>query len=383
VSPLQETIRIALSLSDNQIALMQGPALALPMLLAAAPIGLAIDRYTRVRLLLFFSVLGVLGSALTAMASGIATLFIGRALAGLAAPATVITASSLIGDLYAPAQRGRANMIVAVGQVAGMSAAFALGGKLLAMFGTDSDGWRFAMWWLAAPLLLVVCALMAMREPPRTSLVRSSLSVTNAFTALGHYRSVIAPLMVGVVLVGIADGAALIWAAPVFARQFALSPDRIGAIVGAALLVSGIFGPIAGGLLADFCQRSGGPRRTVTALSVLAMLGIPAGLFAFAPSATLAGVLFAVFITIGAGVSVMVTTLCTVVIPNELRGLCMALLFAASLLFGLGLAPLTVSLISGALGGPAAIGHALACVCVLSSACGVFAFAYGKRAGDW
>src|SRR5207249_1508965 len=51
ISPLQETMRIALSMSDNQMALLQGPVIGIPITLAAVPLGLLIDRYSRVRLL--------------------------------------------------------------------------------------------------------------------------------------------------------------------------------------------------------------------------------------------------------------------------------------------------------------------------------------------
>src|SRR6202795_205982 len=64
VNPLQETIRDALALTDNQIALLQGPALALPMIAAAVPLGLLIDRYSRVRLLLALTTSDIVGGGL-------------------------------------------------------------------------------------------------------------------------------------------------------------------------------------------------------------------------------------------------------------------------------------------------------------------------------
>src|SRR5882762_5168807 len=74
LSPLQEAMRAALSFSDNEVAILQGPALAIPMALAAIPLGLVIDRYSRVRLLLVLSIVDLLGSVLTARASHFAIL---------------------------------------------------------------------------------------------------------------------------------------------------------------------------------------------------------------------------------------------------------------------------------------------------------------------
>jgi predicted MFS family arabinose efflux permease len=80
LGPLQETLRGALSLDDNQIALLQGPALAFPMLLIAVPLGLIIDRRSRVKLLFFLALFALLGSLLTAVAPNFAVLFAARAL---------------------------------------------------------------------------------------------------------------------------------------------------------------------------------------------------------------------------------------------------------------------------------------------------------------
>lgn len=201
----------------------------------------------------------------------------------------------------------------------------------------------------------------------------------DAFLELWSYRAVIAPLLGGVVIIDIAYGAAYLWAAPAMSRRFTLSAGRVGAIVGAVLLVSGILGPIAGGLLADICQRSGGPRRTMAVLALLALAGVPFGLFALAPDVSSAGVSLAIFLTLLPAISLMVTTLCTVVIPNELRGLCIALLNAVCDSFAFMLAPVLVSVLSGALGGPSMLARAVAIACGVTAVMGAVTFALGRR----
>jgi MFS family permease len=378
VSPLQESLRIALTLSDNQIALLQGFALALPLTVTAIPLGLVIDRYSRVRLLLFLAVNSVIGSLLTALASNFALLFAARCLVGLSAYATTIAVLSIIADLYTQAQRGRANMVMALGQVGGMAAAFALGGLLLATQSAPS-GWRWAMTCLTAPLLPVTLLTLAIREPARIGVHVENPSARDAFAELWRYRSIIAPLLTGMVMVVIADGAAMVWVAPTLSRRFALPPDRTGAIMAMVLLVSGIVGPIIAGTLADLSHRSGGPRRTISVLCCLASLSVPAGLFAVAPGVADGSILLILFMSIGAAVSVTVTTLFTIVIPNELRGLCMSLVAAVGVFFGLGLAPLTVSVLSGVIGGPDSTGKALSLVCVISSLLGAVPFVLARR----
>ncbi len=379
LSPLQEAMRVGLTLSDNQMAVLQGVALALPVVLITLPLGALVDRCSRVRLLWVFSLLGFAGSVLTALASGFGALFFARCLTGVTAPATWIAASSLIGDLYAPAQRGRSTMVVAIGQFAGMAAAFGLGGELLTVLGATPGGWRRTMLWLASPIIPVIVALLAMREPPRTGVTLHNPAIRDSVRELWGFRKVIAPLFVGIVMLEIALGAVFTWTAPAFSRHYALTPDQIGGVMALALGVSGVLGPLLGGLIADYCQRTGGPRRTIAALCALVLLSTPAGLFATVPEVATAITLAIFFMTIVSAILVTGTTLFTIVVPNEVRGLCMAALTGASVLCGLGLSPLTVSLLSGALGGPAMIGQALAVNCLLAGLIGGVSFALGRR----
>lgn len=360
------------------MSLLQGPALALPLVLAAVPLGLCVDRYSRVRLLLLATLLSAIGTVCTALASSFGLLLIARTLVGLAAPATAIAAYSLLADLYSSAQRGRATTVVMLGQVGGSSLAFALGGEVLSRFSDASSGWRWTMIYMAALLVPIIALTFSLREPTRVDQINSKPRARDIWPQLRPYRSFIITLVAGMAMVNLADGAALVWAAPTLSRNFGLHSDRIGTVMALALLVGGILGPMAGGILADTCQRSGGPRRTMTALSVLALLGAPAGCFAAFPEVVTAGLLLALFLLIGSAISVMVTALSVVVIPNELRGLCMSVEFAAGALFGLGLAPMTVSLLSGAIGGPAAIGKALSIVCAVTGLAGAALFAHSR-----
>jgi hypothetical protein len=117
------------------------------------------------------------------------------------------------------------------------------------------------------------------------------------------------------------------------------------------LLMSGVGGPILGGMLADYCQRTGGVSRTMSVLITCAVVCIPAGLFSVMPHVAWASAELVMLLTIGAAISVMVTSIALVALPNELRGLCVSLKFAAGALFGLGVAPLAVSRLSLLTGG--------------------------------
>lgn len=379
LNPIQEAMRVALGLTDNQIALLQGPALALPMVIAAIPLGLIIDRYSRVRLLVIFAASNLVGSVLTAVAPSFEVLVAARGLVGLTAIAINPVTLSLIADLYEPTHRGRSTMLMGLSQTAGPAAAFALGGVLLARGNPAGNEWRSVMLWLTSPLVPMVLAALALREPRRTGGILPQRSTREAFAAVWRFRRAITPLSVGIVLVELSLGAPLVWSAPVLSRSFALQPDRIGAIMASVMLVSGIAGPLAGGYLADFCQRTGGSRRAMCALLLLSLLSAPAGLFAILPQVTSTSVVLVIFMTLISAICVMGTTLFTIVIPGELRGLCMGLFTAATVLFNVGLAPVMVSALSGPLGGMPMIGTSLALVCIITCLAGAAAFAAGLR----
>lgn len=379
LGPLQEAIRASMAFSDNQMAMLQGVSRALPLILGAVPLGLLTDRYSRVRLLLLFAILDVLADVGTAASCNFAWLFTFRCLVGLVWSATLVLTISLVADLFEPAARGRATMVMGIGQVAGSSIAFALGGALLGVFGRDPHAWQLSMIWLGAPLCLAIFSVLLMREPPRARPITAASPIPKAFIELWKYRTMVVPMLGGLMVVDVAFGAAYIWAAPVFSRKFALAPDRVGAIMAMVLLLSGFVGPLTGGFLADSCQRAGGPHRSIVILCGLAALSAPLGLFALASGFGLASVCLTGFLTLVPAISLMTTTLCTIVIPGALHGLSIALLNAASVLCGYVIAPIAVSMLSHTAGGPTHIGDAVAIVCITASALGASIFALGAR----
>jgi hypothetical protein len=104
-----------------------------------------------------------------------------------------------------------------------------------------------------------------------------------------------------------------------------------------------------------------------------------AGLFAIAPGPALTAAALVVFLATGVAINVIVITLVTILLPNEVRGLSVSVLWAVGALFGLGLAPLTVSLLSELLGGPSRVGAALSMVCVATGLVAAVTFAVGRR----
>ena len=379
VGPLQEAMRIDLSMSDDQVAVLQGIALAIPMAIGSIPLGLLVDRYSRARLFFLFTLLNVAATVLTALAADFWLLFVARLVVGVSMAGILIAVYSVVADLFTPQTRGRSAMALAFGEIAGAPAAFALGGYLLTQVSSDSQAWRTALLWMTPPLLIVALLMLALQEPPRTGVVVRTPSLREVWPKLLRKRSLIAPLLLARILVWVADGAVVIWAAPTLTRSFHLSAARVAGIIGGLFLVSGLLSPLLGGLLADFCQRKGGPRLTMIALASLALLSAPAALFGVTQDLTQTCVLLGAFLTLGYSLHLAALAVGTIVIPGELRGVYLAMTVTAAAVFGTGVAPLAVSTVSRCIGGAEKIGMALTLVCFCTSLVSAAIFALGSR----
>jgi predicted MFS family arabinose efflux permease len=378
VSPLQEGMRTALSLSDMDMSLLQGPALSLPIVLLAIPLGFLIDRLPRVRLLLLLAACNMMGCFLTVFASSFLQLFVARAVVGLTTTALTITGFSLLADLFPAEQRGRAKAAIGVGQQVATSVAFAAGGALLTLYGLN-NGWQWALFWLTCPLLVAVTLLMlAMREPPRVGGKLQQPSSRDSLAEIWQCRATILPVLGAIFFIEVSVFAWLTWAAPSLARGFDLPPARVGALMATATVAGGLVGPIFGGMLADWCQRTGGPRLTLTLLMILPLLSACGASFSMAPTVVSAGALLIFFNLMVTATISMGTTLFMIVVPNELRGVCLSLL-AVSASIGATIGPVMVSALSAATSSSAQIGVSLSIVCAASSVLCAAMFLLARR----
>jgi MFS family permease len=378
LGPLQEMIRVALNLTDRQIALLQGPALYLPPMLVGIPLGLLIDRFSRTRLLTIFTALEIVGTVVTALASNFAVLLLARALIGSMQTANSMNASALIAERVSPSRRGRTFMILAVLQIASTSAAFTLGGELAAYFDHTLNGWRWSMLGLTIPLTLVFLLTLCIRDLPRASSIPRILGWRATSAALWHYRTKLATLSFGYFIVAVGYTAALVWTAPILARYFKLAPDRIGSLMGIVLLISGLLGPLLGGTLADLCQRTGGPRRLISLMMILSLVQVPSGFYGVMPNVPLLALLLFVLCSLCYVKGIICTTVASLIVPEELLGVTFGALNVLSAILS-STAPVAVSVLAERIGGIPGIREGLTSVCVITSLVGVAIFAVGRR----
>ncbi len=385
---VQEGAKAELHLSDYTLSLIQGLSAALPLALFSIPIGIWVDRHNRVRIMLLLVATFVLGTLLTAFAQSVLLLFVARMLTGIGTTGALTAALSLCADLCAPAQRGRALLIVNLGKSLGQALAFGLTGALFGIFvhGGAPDWFWQATPWRSAHLALAILGaifvipLFLLREPARREVAASTHAPFRIVTAeLWARRAFLIPLFMGQVSVVMADAAAAIWAAPVLSRSFGLQPDQFAGWMGPLIFVAGLLGAIIGGFSADWGQKSGRQGGLLIGAVVAAAIGIPAALFPIAPSVPVFAVALGTLILCGSITGVVASVALTVLIPNELRGLCIGAFIAIAGLIGFGLAPTLVAAASSLFGGESHLDQGLAAVGAVTSALSLIAFFFAMR----
>ncbi len=376
-SPLQEAAKAELGLSDRQLGLLQGVAVAVPLALFALPLGRMTDSGRRVPLLMALAAAWTLGTIATAFAPEFWSLFAARMLAGLGLLAIPV-AISIGADLSTPETRGRSMFVLGVGKTIGQAAAFALGGALFAwaisrtgVFGLSP--WRAVhlVFGLASALLLI--PLMTLKEPPRHEVGGGGQALGPAMRAIWERRAFLGPLYLGYTAVIMADVAAAVWAAPVLQRFYGQEPADFAGWMGAVLLGSGVLGGLLGGVLADLGHRSRMRGGLMAGAVVAAVAGTPAAAFAIMPSVPLFALALGALLLAGAVMGLITATAMALVIPNEIRGVCLAFLMIVGGVVGFGVAPTLVTFGSDALGGEQHLAQALTVVGVTASAFSVLA----------
>ena len=246
---VQESAKAELDLSDDALALIQGLGAAVPMVLFSVPVGILVDRRNRVRLTMGLAVLWTLGTLLTAFAPSAGWLTAARMLVGIGSTGSLTAALSLCADFCAPAQRGKAMLIVNLGKALGVALGFALTGWLFGLLSdhaapgwlADVAPWRSTHVLLAMISAMLIVPLLLLREPIRREVEASTNAPFRVVAAeLWSRRAFLIPLFAGQIAVVMADVAAGVWVAPVLSRDFGLSPQEFAGWVGALMFGTGV-----------------------------------------------------------------------------------------------------------------------------------------------
>jgi len=306
-------------LSDRERGVLAGLAYGLSFSVAAIPFGIAVDRYSRRKLMTFALSMWSGATALCACASGFWSLLIGRAAVGMAEAGGSPTGMSLLSDYFDERRRATAIGIWYISSGLGLSIAFFVGGWLI-----QHHGWRAAFLAAGLPgLVLAPVLFFTVREPvrghaelrpdrqaaPGTSL-RERIGTLVARPGLMH--CIVAIVLIATGIYGMSS-----WVTSFLMRSHGVAIKDAGIIVAIAYGVLGSAGGIAVGFTADWLNRRRGgfdPARTallgafipvataITGVAAMSVASLPVCiLFLFLCgffSASYNGPIYAVIVTI-------------------------------------------------------------------------------------
>jgi MFS family permease len=345
---LMTPIQAAFHLSDTQMGILQGVALNMCFGLAALPLGLLIDRGTRIRIICVALVSWTSFTVLTGLCDDFWQLFACRMGVGLSEAGLAPAAYSLIADLYAPRDRATATSVFYGASLLGISASLALGGATIGWIANNVQYfplgfsampyWRLSFVAATLPAVVLAILLLMVAEPARHSEVDPRIDGGKEVSLskfLGENWVTLTCLLGGLVTVSVGVDALLTWMPTILVRAYGLSPANsgkwlglavgIGSVggIGLAAVLNRVFQKRRGALACLQGLRIGAP---VSALALAGLLVVPSvdGVLVLVALHTL----FA-FVAIGGG-QVLVMN----VAPNHLRGRIFAIYSFVSVVIG-------------------------------------------------
>jgi MFS family permease len=242
------------------------------------------------------------------------------------------------------------------------------------------EAWRSVHIIFGAAVGLMSLLLLRLPEPARRELGDAPTAAFGpAMRELWTRRAFLIPLFIGQIGVVMADVAATGWAAPILSRNYGQKPEQFAVWMFGVIILSGIFGSLLGGVVADRGTKSRKRGGLLIGAVIASGVSIPAALFSIAPSAPVFAFLLAILLLCGTITGLITTVSLTTLIPNESRGVCLGMFIVISAVVGLGVAPSIAPLISNALGGKQYLAQALAYVNTAIAAVSFVAFLVAQR----
>ena len=348
-----EPLRREWGLRDAQIGWI-GTAFTLLYAVVGLPLGRLADHARRTSLLGGGALLWSAMTAISGLTTSFAGLFAARLGVGVGEAVCAPAATSLIGDLFPSARRGRATAIFMLGLPVGLGLSYAVGGAV-----AQAWGWRAAFFVAGLPGLVVGALCLALPEPARGT------SEPHPIGAQRRSESALALLTQTPTLLWIIVSGALhnfnMYALATFVpalliRHHGLGVRQAGALSGLMFGVFGGIGLLVGGWVSDrAAARKEGGRLLVStwalALSVPLLV-----LFLVQPRGEIGRALAFVcpaLLLMYLYYAPVYATIQDVVEPAR-RGLAMAVYFCAMYVLGASMGPVGTGLLSDRLAARAA-----------------------------
>ena len=286
-SMLVEPIKQDFNLTDSQIALLGGAAFSIFYAIMALPIGYAVDRYQRTKVLGTGIFLWSLMTALAGLANSFGKLFGARIGVAVGEAVMAPTSVSLVSDSFPENKQGKPMGIITAGVYIGIGITL-LGGGFLIDYLTSIGGitlpligylkpWQATFMIVGIPGLLLAIAAFYLKEPKRLEeqTDKQLKDRKNVFLHLKEHRKTLIPMFGGLIFMALIFYSFSFWAPTMMIRTFDISLTEVGFILGMITIISSITGTIAAGSAVDYLRNKNYSDAPVRAAMIAVILALP------------------------------------------------------------------------------------------------------------
>ena len=287
-SMLVEPIKQDFNLTDSQIALLGGAAFSIFYAVMALPIGYAVDRYQRTKVLGTGIFLWSLMTALAGLANSFGKLFGARIGVAVGEAVMAPTSVSLISDSFPENKQGKPMGIITSGVYIGIGITL-LGGGFLIDYLTELGGitlpligylkpWQATFMIVGIPGLILALAAFFLKEPKRIEeQVNFDIGSDkrSIFLHLKEHKNALIPMFGGLIFMALIFYSFSFWAPTMMIRAFDISLSEVGLILGVITIISSIIGTILAGTAVDYLRNKNYSDAPVRAAMIAVMLALP------------------------------------------------------------------------------------------------------------
>jgi MFS family permease len=374
---LIEPIRKDLGITDTEISFLQGFAFAITYVVASIPIGRMVDRFNRVRIMIW----GVLVWSATTIACGLSRnytqLLVARMGVGAGEAALSPAAWSVLADYFHPDRLSRPISVYLMGPYIGAGIAMIAGAEVLDFTREVSAiqvpllgelaPWQFTFIAVGLPGVLIAALIATVREPVRTHRRDAQIRVPPWREVRAYmYRNsrVYTALHLGVPFIVVMLYGLQSWTPTILVRVYEWDLADAGRTYGLIALVAGSAGVLSGPLVAKlFERRERYDSPLLVAIASAAMATVFLGSIPLQATATgalvcIAGASFSVTLPLA-----LITSAMQQVTPNEMRGVVNGAYVVTTNVIGLALGPTLVAACTDyVFGDPKAVARSLGLV---------------------
>jgi len=373
---LLEPIRHEFHLTDAQLGVFSGLGFALAFSITILPMGFISDRTNRRNFLAVIVLAWSVCTALGGLARNYLQLVLARVGVGAAESGAAPVALPMISDIFPAESRGLALGIFYVSAAVGGFVANIGGGYVAA-----EHGWRAAFFIAGIPGLFLSILLWTTVREPRRGGAEAGVLLDDAPVTPPKLREVFlhllkAPglicLILACAIMGMVSITFIAWLGSFFIRIHHLDLKQVGLILGLAGGLGGVISPVLLGWLADKLAARD-IRAPLLMVAVAALLSMAAGLtllFTASVAVAVTMLIFSDLLRIGYTPPAYAVLMNNTPVP--MRGAMMSIMQLTTNIFGFGMGPLLVGVLSDLYGGEGALRYAMANALVLLVLAAVF-----------